>query len=248
MWQWWEDMNWTQHLAFIPARGGSKIIPGKNLVQLAGKPLIQWSIEAAQKSTYINRIIVGTDDLAISCQASDLGVEVMELPVEITQDNVHASNALFYALRKLQTDTVMMLLPTSPLRREQHIDAAYAKLLQLGDERPYSIISVTLWAKHMIHLRRLKNKTLQPLWEGLDLMYESMGQLNRVRQGLEPLYVLNGAINLATPATLWEYMGFHNPFSHPLIMSTADSADVNSYEDLELAEFYVAKRAMHLPP
>ncbi|TSC69211.1 MAG: N-acylneuraminate cytidylyltransferase, partial [Parcubacteria group bacterium Gr01-1014_66] len=123
-------------LGIIPARGGSKGIPGKNIKPLCGKPLIAWTIEEAKKSSSLNRIIVSTDDSAIVDVAQRYGVKVPFLrPAEIAQDLSTDVEFLVHALDWLFThegykpDIVLRLPPTSPLRTAAHIDQGIQTLL-----------------------------------------------------------------------------------------------------------------------
>ncbi|CAE6880905.1 Cytidylyltransferase [Vibrio sp. B1FIG11] len=112
-------------LAFIPARGGSKRLPRKNILPIAGKPLIGWSIDAAKGSEYIDDIFISTDDQEIADVAAGLGIPAPELrPEHLASDTASTANVLTYTLEKFGTDfdIVILLQPTSPLRTSQHID------------------------------------------------------------------------------------------------------------------------------
>src|SRR5690606_27318064 len=118
-------------LALIPARGGSKGIPRKNIRSFAGYPLIAWSIAAAKESSHITRIIVSTDDEKIASVAKECGAEAPFLrPAEISQDNTTDLPVFEHALKWLEDvegyrpDVVIQLRPTSPLRPKGMIDSA----------------------------------------------------------------------------------------------------------------------------
>lgn len=121
-------------LAIIPARGGSKGIPGKNIVPLCGKPLLAWTIEAAKAASYVDRLVVSTDDPEITGVAREYGAEVIERPAEISGDTASSESALLHALDALhaadayEPELVVFLQPTSPLRREYDIDNAVETL------------------------------------------------------------------------------------------------------------------------
>lgn len=111
-------------LALIPARGGSKRLPGKNLRPLCGKPMILWTVEEARKSCYIDKIVVSTDDKLIVSAVSNKGVEIVDRPPEMAADYSSVYDAIFHALNFFEPhDYTMLLQPTSPLRTAQDIDA-----------------------------------------------------------------------------------------------------------------------------
>ncbi|NQT33487.1 MAG: acylneuraminate cytidylyltransferase family protein [Candidatus Omnitrophica bacterium] len=109
-------------LGIIPARGGSKGIPRKNVKMIAGKPLIAWSIEAAKMSKMIDRFVVSTDDLEIAAIAREYGAEVVDRPAELATDEATTISALQHVLSVIDADTVVLLQPTSPVRDEGLID------------------------------------------------------------------------------------------------------------------------------
>ena len=117
-------------LAFIPARGGSKGIPRKNLKKICGKPLINWSVEAALNARLVDRVVVSTDDQEIADTALKAGAEVPFLrPVELASDTSSTEDAMLHALAFEESedrhyDAMLLLQPTSPLRRPDTIDAA----------------------------------------------------------------------------------------------------------------------------
>lgn len=125
-------------LAVIPARGGSKGLPGKNIKPLAGKPMLAYSIEEAQKSKYIQKIIVSSDDSNIIEVAKNFGAETIARPFELAKDDTPTTPVLLHAIKYLHDtegynpDLVLVLQPTSPLRTVRHIDETVEKFLK-GD-------------------------------------------------------------------------------------------------------------------
>lgn len=117
-------------IAIIPARGGSKGIPRKNILPLAGKPLIAWSIEAARTSRYVERVIISTDDREIASISGEYGAQIVWQPPEISGDTASSESVLLHALDCLkhdeghEPDLVVFLQATSPLRRSDDIDNA----------------------------------------------------------------------------------------------------------------------------
>jgi len=126
-------------LAIIPARGGSKTLPGKNIKLLNGKPLIAYTIEEALKSKYISRVVISTDDEAISEVGKKYGAEVPFLrPEELSTDYSPSIDAVIYTINKLKDmhgyfpDYVCLLQCTTPLKTVYHIDGAIEKLVRSG--------------------------------------------------------------------------------------------------------------------
>lgn len=113
-------------LAFIPARGGSKGIPGKNIKLFNGKPLIEWSIKSALKSKLIDKVVVSSDSLKIINICKKLGVEVILRPKNISGDKATTESAINHCIRYFENDykTIVLLPPTSPLRKKNDIDNA----------------------------------------------------------------------------------------------------------------------------
>jgi N-acylneuraminate cytidylyltransferase len=120
-------------LALIPARGGSKGIPRKNLRPLAGKPLIVWSIEAAKRSKRVDRVAVSTEDEEIARVAADAGAEVIRRPHELATDDASTLAVLQHATAvEPEAETIVLLQPTSPVRNEGLIDECVERFQQTG--------------------------------------------------------------------------------------------------------------------
>lgn len=119
-------------LGLIPARGGSKGIPGKNIKIMHGKPLIVWSIEKGLKSRLIDRLVVSTDSEEIARIARAAGAEVMMRPVELATDTASTQDVMVHALQHYPADTLVLLQPTSPYRSDGLIDDCIEEFLQ-GD-------------------------------------------------------------------------------------------------------------------
>ncbi|MDD5421795.1 MAG: acylneuraminate cytidylyltransferase family protein [Candidatus Omnitrophota bacterium] len=114
-------------LGIIPARGGSKGIPRKNIKMVAGKPLIAWTIEAAKKSKLLDRFVVSTDDAVIANIAKRCGADVINRPARLATDKATTLSALQHVLSLIDTDTVVLLQPTSPVRSPGLIDRCIKK-------------------------------------------------------------------------------------------------------------------------
>ena len=111
-------------VSVILARGGSKGIPGKNVKKLWGKPLINWSIEAAQESNLLDRFIVSTENDEIASIAEESGAEVLNRPVEYATDDATTVSVLQHVLEEIDAEIIVLLQPTSPVRMNNIIDQA----------------------------------------------------------------------------------------------------------------------------
>ena len=140
-------------LAVIPARGGSKGLPGKNIKPLNGKPLIAYSIEAALNSNLIDEIFISTDSKEIAEKCEEYGVSVPELrPDELAQDSSSTVDVLLYTLEKLKKegkefDYLLLLEPTSPLRKIDDID----NIIKLGIDKPTADGVISVGRVHLEH-------------------------------------------------------------------------------------------------
>jgi len=214
----------------IPARGGSKGIPRKNLVDLGGKPLLKWTIEAALESKVLSRVIVSTDDKDIASFAREAGASAPFIrPNEIATDDIHSVHVVLHVLDWLNDtedfapDGIMMLLPTSPFRSFEHIRGATNLFLSGSD----SVISVVDLGKYMTNFRYMDNDVLE--------MVAPDEEKNAQRQGLKKLYSVNGSIYIAKPNILRLNETFHIDGAKGYLMDSVSSVDINSLEDLRIA-------------
>ena len=213
-------------LAIIPARGGSKGVPRKNIRPLAGKPLLAWTIEAAQKSAYIDRLILSSEDEEIIAVAKAWGCEAPFVrPAELARDETPGIDPVLHALDALPGyDYVVLLQPTSPLREASDIDACIARCVE-GDAP--ACVSVSPPAQHPYWTYMIDSKDhLSPLFENT---------FNR-RQDLPAVYALNGAIYVARTRDLRLTRDFLMPGTVAFVMPDARSLDIDSPADLTLAE------------
>ena len=173
----------------IPARGGSKGIPNKNLKSLCGKPLIQWTIETAIRSPLVSEIFVSTDDPLIAEVSIECGASVPALrPKELATDESPVIQTVLHALDTLGNISDLLLLqPTSPIRSSTDI----TRIIELRDEYgSESAASVTLAHKHPAWMYSIgDNQKLTPLIPSVS---------STRRQDLDPVYVLNGSMYLST--------------------------------------------------
>ena len=222
-------------LAIIPARGGSKGIPKKNIRLLAGKPLIAYTIEAALKSKYIDKVVASTEDEEIAEVSRKYGAEVIKRPEELARAESPTIDAIFHALEVLKTenytpDIVILLQPTSPLRNAKDIDNAVELFL---DSDCGSVVSVCEVEHSPYWSFKIEKGHLKTLFE------EEYGRMRR--QDLPKVYSPNGAIYVSTPEILHNYKDFYCNYIIPYIMPIERSVDIDNEVDFMLAELLVKK-------
>lgn len=224
-------------LAIIPARGASKGIKNKNIKNLAGKPLIAYTIEAAKKSKYISRTVVSTDNPTIAEVSRKYCAEVPFLrPVKLSQDNTPMVKVIIHTLNTLKErekyipDIVVLLQPTSPLRRVETIDDGIEYFLK-NNKRP--LISVTKAKQNPYWMKTLKNGYLYPFIRNKKPFYR--------RQDLPDIYIPNGCLYICSMQDLKSGDPFNNDEIVGFIMDREESVDVDGQEDLILAEYYILK-------
>lgn len=226
-------------MALIPARGGSKGLPGKNIRLLYGKPLIAWTIEAALASRRIDRVIVSTDEEAIAAAGRSCGAEVPFLrPSHLAQDDSLAIDNYLYTVHRLQQefhlkeDAFVVLQPTSPLRRPEDIDAAVDLFIQ---NKADSVISVTELS-HPIAW----TKTIRP--DGTLRDYFDTEEVVKNRQAYQPVYIPNGAVFVLRYSLLKRNYTYYSEKTYPYIMPPERSVDIDTLFDFELAEYVLGKK------
>lgn len=217
----------SMRYAIIPARGGSKGIPRKNIKLLGGKPLIAYSIEAAKESGCFEHVIVSTEDAEIVEVSRQYGAEVKDRPAELATDHVHSVYTVLDCIQHYNMapdDVVCMLLPTSPFRTAEDINNA----VKLLDKSCNSVVSVVK-CDHTVSSFRYINtyhKLMDPIVEVEN--YEAQ------RQGSD-LYEVNGSIYVSTAISMTSNRSFHRARIKPYIMSKAHSLDINDEWDWLLA-------------
>ncbi len=215
-------------LAIIPARGGSKGVPRKNIRDVAGKPLIAWTIAAARKSVYIDRLILSSDDPEIIRVAGEWGCEAPFVrPAELARDDTPGIDPVLHALGALpdKYDYVVLLQPTSPLRAAEDIDGCIEKCRQTAAG---ACVSVTVPDKSPYWMYTLDDQAeMRPL-------LETAGQITR-RQDMPAVYALNGAVYVARTDWLAAARTFVAAGTHAYIMPAGRSLDIDSETDLLLA-------------
>jgi CMP-N,N'-diacetyllegionaminic acid synthase len=220
-------------LALIPARGGSKGIPRKNIRSFCGKPLLQWSIDVAMASPSVDRVVASTDDPEIAEVARAGGAEVPFLrPPELASDTAPGIAPVLHALQQLpEVSAVLLLQPTSPLRRVEDVEAIVALHRQVGND---SVISVTPSSKHPAWMFGLSPaQVLEPLMILPDVT---------CRQQLPLAYALNGALYLASRPFLERESSFLTSNTVGYVMPPERSVDIDTPLDWQWGEFLMQQQ------
>lgn len=224
-------------LAIIPARGGSKGVPRKNIKNINGKPLISYTIEAAKKSKYINRVVVSTDDSEIAEVSINYGAEIPCFrPKTLAGDVSPTVDAVIHMIDYLKKsegylpDYIMLLQCTSPLRNYQHINEAVEKLIDTGKK---AIISVC-------------ESEVNPYWtnvfEGDNLIpFIKDGRSFVRRQDLPEVYRINGAIYLIETKLFLEERSFQPSNLTGYVMDPYHSVDIDTELDFKIAEVIISE-------
>jgi CMP-N,N'-diacetyllegionaminic acid synthase len=225
-------------IAIIPARGGSKGLPGKNTKLLSGLPLICYSINAALKSSLVDRVIVSTEDNEIASIAKDCGAEVPFIrPANLSSDTslaidtyLHAVD--FIAMQDLKPiESCFAMVPTAPIKFYQDIDEA---IKIFNDKNANSVISVTEAPTPLNwHKRITKNGILE------NFSNEFNSQKNR--QEHESTYIPNGAIFVFKTEILRLTRQYYTNKTYPYFMPRERSIDIDDLFDFKLAEYLVKK-------
>lgn len=221
-------------LAIIPARGGSKGVPRKNIRDVAGKPLIAWTIEEARKSSYLDRIVVSTDDREIADISIRYGAEVPFLrPPELAQDDTPGIAPVLHLMRTIRQpyDLVVLLQPTSPLRSFDDIDRAIDLLLEHGATSCASVVEADKSPYWMYSLN--SERHLVPILEGS----------YTCRQQIPAVYALNGAVYVAESAWLLDKQVFVTDGTIAYVMPKDRSIDIDTSIDLCLASHLLLNRS-----
>jgi YrbI family 3-deoxy-D-manno-octulosonate 8-phosphate phosphatase len=248
----------TEVLALIPARGGSKGIPGKNIRSFAGFPLIVWSIAAAKQSELVTRIIVSTDDPAIAAVAREYGAEAPFLrPAEISQDTTTDLPVFEHALKWLEDvegyrpEIVVQLRPTSPIRPRSMLDDAIRILLEHADAD--CVRGVVPAAQNPFKMWRFNGET-----KPLNALLEVEGipePYNAPRQVLPPVYWQTGHIDAIRVSTITRKRSLTGDVIYPLLIDPAYTVDIDTlpdwvkyealaYSDLSMVSPGSARRSM----
>jgi len=226
-------------LGLIPARGGSKGVPGKNLRPLAGRPLLEYAARAATDSGVLTRVVLSTDSHEIADAGRRAGLEVpFTRPSDLAQDDTPMLPVVQHAVDTLAaagwiTDVIVLLQPTSPLRRPEHIRNAVALLQRTGAD---SVVSVVEIPRHLSpdYVMRIEGDVLRPfLPEGARVAR---------RQDARPAYSRDGTVYAFRRETLKQFGNIYGDTCRPLVLDPADSLSIDSPADWDVAERMLAGR------
>jgi CMP-N,N'-diacetyllegionaminic acid synthase len=226
-------------LGLVVARGGSKGLPGKNVLPLGGRPLIAWTVEAARAARSLTRVIVSSDDAEILARAREAGGEAPFVrPAAFATDTASSLDVALHALDWLsehegwRADVLVLLPATAPLRRAHHIDTAVATLL--GDERLEAVVAVT-------------EADYPPYWMltvtagRLAWLFPDGGKVDR-RQDLPAAFRANGSIYAVHTGALREQRTFYPRATAPYVMPREESVNIDTAVDFKMAELLLAQR------
>lgn len=220
-------------LAIVPARGGSKGLPHKNIKPLLGKPLIGWSLEQAKNCSYVDEIFVSTDSAEIAKVAEDFGVKVPALrPPELAADTSSSMDVILHAINSLEKegkffDCILLVEPTSPLRETQDLDKAVEMLINTKDAE--SIVGVCkAEGAHPDFLSAMDKGFLVP--------YNKSVFSAKRRQDLQDLYFFEGSLYLSYVDSLKKRRAFYHEKTLGYEVPKYKSFEVDDIVDFKIIE------------
>lgn len=227
-------------LAIIPARGGSKGIPRKNIHLLANRPMLAYTAEAALKSQKLSRYVLSTEDKEIACVGRDMGIEVPFLrPGDLAQDDTPGIDVIQHVVRELvktegyQPDAVMILQPTSPLRTWRHIDEAIALYCNSDADSLVSIVETP---------HQYNPYSVMQIEGGYLNAFLDYPERNNLRQKKPIFYARNGAaIYIVDINVLMKQNTLFGDKLIPYKMDKRSSIDIDDMLDLKIAECLLEK-------
>lgn len=223
-------------IAVIPARGGSKGLPRKNILPLAGKPMLSWTIKAAKETSFVERIVVTSDDDEVLEVASNLEVECVLRPKELATDNALSAPVLSHVLDVLpnleEINYVAFLQPTSPLRNSYHLKQAFKLIKRNGAS---SLISVVKPEKSPLKSFVINREGFLRGAVNCDYPFYS-------RQSLPESFYANGAIYIVEKEFFITNKKFLSDKCIPFMMDAESSLDIDCQNDLEVAAKLLDKK------
>ena len=226
-------------LGLVPARAGSKGVPGKNLRVLAGRPLLEYTARAAAESGVLDRVVLSTDSADIADAGRRAGFDVPFMrPATLAEDDTPMLPVVQHAIDSLAVygwipDAIVLLQPTSPLRRPEHIRNAVELLRASGAD---SVVSVVELPRHLSpdYVMRIESGVLRP--------FLAEGQRITRRQDARPAYSRDGTVYAFRRATLERFSNIYGDSCRPLVLSPAESLSIDSPADWDAAERMLAGR------
>lgn len=230
-------------LALVPARGGSKGLIGKNLYPVLDKPLLQYTLDEAQKSKHISQLMMSSEDQAINAFAESCGVNVDYVrPASLAEDHTTTAVAVLDVLDWLEQknqlpDVIVLLQPTSPLRTVKDIDGAIEQFL--NSDKP-SLLSVQPMKEHPY-------KCVQQSEQGWNYLAQPSQYMSRRQDYNNDYYVINGAIYIVTPEFLRKNKEFTTEGGSELfVMDTISGVDIDDLADVFQVESLLKMRQLQL--
>jgi len=219
-------------LVLIPARGGSKGLPGKNIKNFCGKPLISYSIDIAKKSEYVSRIVVTTDDEEIANVSKEFGAEVPFMrPEDLATDDSKAIDSFIHALKWLkekenyESDGIVILYPTCPIRDVKDLDKGISIFLE---KQADSVISVK---------EAFPKRILKEIRDDGVLQRLGGGEIELInRQDWKSVYVHNGVFFIFNPKLLLEKRSYYGNKTFPYVMEDGFTVDIDTLLDFQRGE------------
>jgi CMP-N,N'-diacetyllegionaminic acid synthase len=230
-------------LGVIPARGGSKSVPRKNIALLHGKPMLAYTIESAKNSQHLTHCVLSSEDPEIIAVARQYGAEAPFVrPAELATDTAPTLPVVQHATREMENreqlifDYIVLLQPTTPLRLSKDIDAVLEKLILSGADSVVSVVDVG--AYHPARMRQIVDDQL------IELPIREAKEMQR-RQDLPPVFIRNGAVYAVKREVVMEHNSMIGKVSRPYIMPEERSINVDSPLDFLLAEILIEKQVSH---
>ena len=220
-------------LGIVPARGGSKGLPGKNVRPLAGRPLLAYVAQAARESGVLDRIILSTDSDEIADVGRQAGLEVPFMrPAALAADETPMAPVLTHAVDALATagwtaDVIVLLQPTSPLRRAEHIREAVRLLRETGASAVATVVELPRYLSPD-YVMKIEGGVLKP--------FLPEGQTLTRRQDARPAYVRDGTVYACWRATLERFGNVYGDNCLPLVVEAAESLSIDTAADWAEAE------------
>ncbi|MCC6739425.1 MAG: acylneuraminate cytidylyltransferase family protein [Planctomycetia bacterium] len=237
-------------LGVIPARGGSKGVPRKNIRPLCGAPLLAWTVDCARRTRLITRVCVSTEDEEIRRVGLAWGAEAPFLrPAELATDRALAVPTIQHAVREMEArtgeryDVVAMLQPTSPLKTPEDLDAALGKLIATPEATGIiTVVDVDNW--HPMKMQKFLGEGGRG---GRMVDYEKPPKENVPRQELPPVFMVNGVMYATRRDVLMDKGTFRGDYCLGHVMPAERSVNIDSESDFVLAE-YECRRQGRIAP
>lgn len=231
-------INGRKVLGLVTARGGSKGLPGKNLLKVGGMSLTARAVRSGTESRYVDRVVISTDSAEIAQEAENFGCGVPFMrPCELATDGAKSIDVIRHALETLKEqgesyDVFVLLQPTSPFRTAFHVDACLELMDVKGAD---SVVSVAKAEHHPLNMNTLPDDMCMKNFIRTEAE-------NRNRQDLPDYYRLNGAVYAVSCGYMLESGRLFSERSYAYLMSAEDSVDVDSKLDLKLAQLLVQEK------